>query len=54
MMRVLDRAAQLGMLVGVALMLNPWWKEGLRFGFFTTALFTILHIITSHKQLSRR
>lgn len=53
-MRALDRGAQFGMLVGVALMLNPWWQEGLRYGFFVTALCTILHIITSHKEPGRR
>jgi hypothetical protein len=54
MMRILDRIAQMGMLIGVALMLNPWWEEGLRCGFFATALCTILHIYTSHKELDRR
>lgn len=54
MTQTLDRIAQMGMLVGVALMLNPWWKEGLRYGFFATALCTILHIYTSHKEVDRR
>lgn len=44
----LDRLAQAGMGLGVALMLQPWWREGLRYGFFATALFTLLHIVTSH------
>ena len=48
MIRTLDRIAQVGMGLGVALMLQPWWREGLRYGFFSTALFTILHIVTSH------
>lgn len=45
----LDRLAQAGMGLGVALMLQPWWREGLRYGFFATALFTLLHIVTSHR-----
>jgi len=32
-------------------MLNPWWPEGLRYGFFATALFTVMHIVTSHMDL---
>ena len=44
----MDKLAQGGMLMGVCSMLQPWWKEGLRFGFFATAIFTFLHIITSH------
>ncbi|MBT4497064.1 MAG: hypothetical protein HOC74_05045 [Gemmatimonadetes bacterium] len=54
MKRWLDRLAQVGMVVGVGLMLQPWWSDGLRAGFFATALFTLLHIVTSHMQLERR
>lgn len=48
MIRWLDRAALGGMVAGVGLMLQPLWGEGLRYGFFATALCTILHIVTSH------
>lgn len=48
MIQRLDRIAQVGMGLGVVLMLQPWWREGLRYGFFATALFTLLHILTSH------
>lgn len=51
MKRWLDRLARVGMVVGVALMLQPFWSEGLRYGFFATAFFTVLHIATSHMQL---
>jgi hypothetical protein len=51
MMRVVDKAAQWGMVLGVGFMLNPWWAEGLRYGFFLTALSTIVHIVTSHMEL---
>ena len=44
----LDRAARVGLVLGVGLMLQPWWQSGLRWGFFATAGFTLLHIVTSH------
>lgn len=47
----LDRIARSGLALGVALMLQPWWAEGFRYGFFTTALFTILHLVTSRLQV---
>ena len=50
----LDRMARVGMAVGISLMLQPWWGEGFRYGFFATAIFTLLHIITSHMQLEKR
>ncbi|MEE2871775.1 MAG: hypothetical protein VX893_02540 [Candidatus Latescibacterota bacterium] len=50
----LDRLARAGMLVGMVLMLQPYWAEGLRYGFFATAFFTVLHIVTSHMQLEKR
>ena len=49
----LDKIAQGGMLAGVFGMLQPWWKQGLRYGFFATAMFTVLHIVTSHMDLTR-
>ena len=42
------------MLMGVVLMLQPHRGEGLRYGFFATAFFTVLHIVTSHMQLEKR
>lgn len=45
----LDRIARSGMVVGAALMLQPWWRDGLRWGFWVTALTTVLHIVTSHR-----
>lgn len=50
----LDRVARAGMVVGVGLMLQPWWREGFRYGFFATAVFTLLHIVTTHMQLEKR
>ncbi|MBL8695037.1 MAG: hypothetical protein JNJ88_13165 [Planctomycetes bacterium] len=43
-----DRAALAGLAVGVALMLQPWWAAGFRFGFFVVAAFTVVHMVTSH------
>ena len=54
MSRWLDRCALAGMVAGVGLMLQPLWGEGLRYGFFATALGTILHVITSHWRVEER
>ena len=43
-----ERFVLLGMALGVALMLQPWWGGGMRVGFFVTALFTAAHIVVSH------
>jgi len=48
-MVILDRIALIGMLLGVSFIIQPWWSEGLRVGFFVTLIFTVLHIITSHR-----
>ncbi|MEE2656992.1 MAG: hypothetical protein VX733_00695 [Candidatus Latescibacterota bacterium] len=45
---ILDRIAQFGLAGAVALMLQPWWREGFRYGFFATLLFVVFHIFTSH------
>ena len=50
----LDRGARIGMVAGVGLMLQPWWAWGLRIGFFATAAFTVLHIVTSHMRFEAR
>ena len=44
----LDRCARLGLAGGVAAMLQPWWAEGFRYGFFLTLVFAVLHIVTTH------
>ena len=46
-----DRAARVIMAAGVVLLLQPWWRDGLRWGFFIAAAGTLFHIITSHWQL---
>ena len=40
------------MAAGICLIFQPWWSQGFRYGFFATAAFTLLHIITSHVNLS--
>ena len=50
----LDRLARAGMIIGGGAMLQPWGQEGLRYGFFATAIFTVLHIVTSHMDLRQR
>jgi hypothetical protein len=34
--------------LALAIVLQPWWSGGLRMGFFLTASFTVLQIVTSH------
>ena len=44
----LDRAALVGLGVGVAILLQPWWSEGLRVGFFFTLACTLSGIVLAH------
>jgi hypothetical protein len=44
----LEGFALLGMGLGVALMLQPWWAGGMRSGFFIAAAGTIAQIVLSH------
>ena len=48
-----ERCALLGMALGVGLMLQPWWGEGLRVGFFATLAFTALQIVAGHLPRGR-
>ena len=48
MIRALDRASLIGMALGVALMLQPWWATGFAVGFFLTILSTVAQIVFSH------
>ncbi|MBI5363174.1 MAG: hypothetical protein HZA53_08340 [Planctomycetes bacterium] len=50
---ILERAALVGMGLGVALMLQPWWSGGLRAGFFATLACTLLQIVSSHLPKER-
>ena len=52
--KVLDITALVGMGLGMLLILQPWWAGGFRLGFFTTLVFTIMHIFTSHMNTEVR
>ena len=49
----LDRFSLFGMALGVATMLQPWWSDGFRVGFFVTISCTILQILMSHLPVAR-
>ena len=36
------------MMSGIALVVQPWWNNGLRVGFFVTLVTTIAYIVVSH------
>ena len=40
-----DRATLAGMAVGLGVMLQPWWSEGLRVGFFVTLVATLAQTV---------
>lgn len=52
-LRTLDRVAISGMMLSVAVLLQPWWAGGLRAGFFGSLVFTLLHVYTSHARSSQ-
>ncbi len=46
--RAIDRGSLVGMGLGIALMLQPWWDGGLIFGFWFVIVVTIVQIVFSH------
>ena len=50
MIRWCDRASLIGIALGVALMVQPWWTGGFEAGFFTTVASTLGQIAFSHLQ----
>lgn len=44
----LERLTLVGMALGVALMLQPWWPGGMRAGFFVTLGSTLAQIVLGH------
>ena len=44
----LDKLSMIGMALGVALMLQPWWAGGFALGFFVTIASNVLQIVTGH------
>lgn len=46
-----DWMALIGLGVGLALYVMPWWNDGrLRVAFWLTLLATVLHVFTSHRR----
>jgi hypothetical protein len=43
-----DKILLSGMGVGTALMLQPFWMGGLKWGFFLTLVCTVLEVATAH------
>ena len=48
MIAMLDRFSLFAMGAGVAMMLQPWWEDGFRVGFFAALAATALQIIVGH------
>jgi hypothetical protein len=46
--RVVDKLALAGIALGFFLVLQRWWAGGFHVGFYVTAGFTVLHIVTNH------
>lgn len=46
--RRIERLTLVGMAVGVAFMLQPWWSDGMRVGFFVTLASTLAQIVFGH------
>ncbi len=44
MIRLLDKLSLIAMASGVGMMLQPWWAEGFRAGFFVTLIGTVLQV----------
>ncbi|MCY2960536.1 MAG: hypothetical protein NTY35_10265 [Planctomycetota bacterium] len=44
----LERLTLVGMAIGAALMLQPWWPGGMRAGFFVTLGSTLAQIVLGH------
>ena len=48
-----ETLALVGMAIGVATMLQPWWSGGMRAGFLITFACTIGQIVVSHLPKER-
>jgi hypothetical protein len=44
----LDRISLLGMALGLACVLQPWWPAGFRLGFALTETAVVLQIVAAH------
>ena len=50
----LDRLSLAGMALGIALVLQPWWPAGFRYGFALTGLSIVLQIVAAHLPREER
>jgi len=48
-----EKLALWGLALGVALMLQPWWSDGMRAGFFVTLASVVAQIVCSHMPEKR-
>ena len=53
-MRTLDGISLGAMVAGIALVLQPWWREGFPWGFAVTAAGVVLQIIAAHRAPGKR
>ena len=47
-LRAFDRLTLLGIAIGIALELQPFWSDGLRVGFLVTIASIVLQIVAAH------
>ena len=47
-MRALDKLSLGAMLLGVWLVLQPWWRGGFQCGFAVTGIGVVLQIVAAH------
>jgi hypothetical protein len=47
-MKGLDRLSLGAMALGLALVLQPWWKSGFQLGFAVTGVGVVLQIVAAH------
>ncbi len=47
-MKSLDRLSLAAMAAGMALVLQPWWRDGFPWGFAVTGAGVVLQIIAAH------
>ena len=45
---LLDKLSLCAMVLGVALVLQPWWKSGFQLGFAVTGAGVVLQIVAAH------
>jgi hypothetical protein len=53
-MKRLDRFSLCAMGLGLALVLQPWWKSGFQLGFAVTGVGVVLQIVAAHLPRKER